>query len=59
AHRQFDEIFLRRAAGPYIRVKLRRTHGEQNESALARIADVKLDFGAFVCNRLNDTRVLI
>ena len=33
-HRQFDEIFLQRTAGPYIRVKSRKTQCEHMFSAL-------------------------
>jgi hypothetical protein len=40
--RQFDEIFLQRTAGPYIRVKLRNTQHEQMSSALPSTADVGL-----------------
>ena len=35
-HRQFDEIFLQRTAGPYIRVRMRNTRREQMFSALSR-----------------------
>jgi len=38
--RQFDEIFLQRTAGPYIRVKLRRTQAEHISSEIAPIADI-------------------
>src|SRR3984893_5976435 len=34
-HRQFDEIFLQRTAGPYIRVRMRNTRREQMFSALS------------------------
>jgi hypothetical protein len=39
-HRQFDEILLQRTAGPYIRVKLRRTQCEQMSSGLPLKADI-------------------
>ena len=39
-HRQFDEIFLQRTAGPYIGVKLRRTESEQISSRLTLKADI-------------------
>jgi len=39
-HRQFDEIFLQRTAGPYMRVKLRRTQSEQISSGLPLKADI-------------------
>jgi hypothetical protein len=40
--RQFDEIFLQRTAGPYIRVKLRKTQREHISSALLPRTDIGL-----------------
>ena len=39
--RQFDEIFLQRTAGPYIRVNLRRTQNEHMFSALPLTTDIE------------------
>jgi hypothetical protein len=39
-HRQFDEIFLQRTAGPYIRVKTGKAQCEQMFSAVHPIADM-------------------
>ena len=40
-HRRIVEIFLLRTAGPYIRVRLGKTQGEENRSVLAPISDIE------------------